>query len=97
VSKELSGNKGNRGYRLKQSQTKAAKRKEAKKSRDLVIVGLLKENIDERIRLKHSPEQISGRLKKQSITVSTETIYKYIAEDKASGGSLLYLSAYKQP
>lgn len=88
VSKELSRNKGKRGYRLKQSQTKAAKRKESKKSRNLVIVGLLKENVDDRIRLKHSPEQISGRLKKQSINVSLETIYKYIAEDKASGGDL---------
>ena len=88
VSKELSRNKGKRGYRPKQAQASATKRKESKKSRDLIIVGLLKDNIDERICLKHSPEQISGRIKKQSINVSTETIYKYICEDKASGGKL---------
>ena len=36
----------------------------------------------------HSPEQISGSLKKQGIKVSHETIYKFVWDDKKNGGTL---------
>ena len=88
VSKELKRNAGKRGYREKQAQEKAAKRKKEKTRRNLVIVGRLKELVDERLELKHSPEQISGSLGKQDILVSHETIYKYVVEDRAEGGML---------
>ena len=41
-----------------------------------------------RLQRKHSPEQISGSLKRQKIYVSHESIYTYIAEDKRFGGDL---------
>lgn len=88
VSKELKRNKGKRGYRSKQAETLAAKRKKAKRHRSLVIVGLVKDEVDKRLLQKHSPEQISGSLELQSIMVSHETIYQYIAEDKNVGGEL---------
>jgi len=36
----------------------------------------------------HSPEQISGSLRKQGIKVSHETIYKFVWDDKKNGGEL---------
>lgn len=91
VSKELKRNKGKRGYRPKQAHQKATKRKKGKDSRERVIQGEIKGIVEKRLKRKHSPEQISGRLKIHGIHVSHETIYKHIVEDKADGGTL-----YKQ-
>lgn len=88
ISKEISRNSGQRGYREKQAQKQAAKRKEEKLSRPLLIVGRLQEIIDERLKIDHSPVQISGKLALMGIRVSHETIYQYLAEDKAAGGEL---------
>jgi len=88
VSKELKRNSGKRGYREKQAERKAAKRKKGKRSRSSVIKGELEELVQKRLKRKHSPEQISGRLAIHGIQVSHETIYKYIAQDKAKGGEL---------
>jgi IS30 family transposase len=91
VSKELKRNKGKRGYRYKQAHQKATQRKKVKNSRERVIQGEIKEVVEKRLMRKHSPEQISGKLKTHGIQVSHETIYAYIAEDKATSGTL-----YKQ-
>jgi IS30 family transposase len=88
VNKELKRNKGKKGYRPKQAHEKSAKRKKGKNSRERVIQGEIKEVVEKRLKRKHSPEQISGRLKIHGIQVSHETIYKYIIEDKADGGTL---------
>jgi IS30 family transposase len=88
VSKELKRNKGKKGYRPKQAHEKSTKRKKGKNSRERVIQGEIKEVVEKRLKRKHSPEQISGRLKIHGIQVSHETIYKYIIEDKADGGTL---------
>lgn len=88
VSQELKRNQGKKGYRPGQAQKKATERKKAKGSRPRLVNGILKEKIDERLKLKHSPEQISGALRLEGIEVSHETIYKYIVEDKAEGGEL---------
>ncbi len=38
---------------------------------------------------KLSPEQISGRLRyKRKLRISHETIYRYVLEDRAQGGTL---------
>ena len=88
VSKELKRNRGNRGYRPAQAHQKATQRKKDKNSRAQVIQGEIKEVVEKRLKRKHSPEQISGRLKTHGIHVSHETIYKYIVENKAEGGTL---------
>ncbi|NRA69333.1 MAG: IS30 family transposase [Pseudobacteriovorax sp.] len=88
VSKELRRNRGKRGYRYKQAQSKADNRSATKRSRAKIITGDLKTEIHQRLRRKHSPEQISGNLKLQKIFVSHECIYSYIAEDKRLGGDL---------
>lgn len=88
VSKEMARNRGQRGYRPKQAQRKALERQQAKEKRGRLIVGKIKEEIRRRLELKHSPEQISLRLKAEGIRVSHESIYQYIKEDKRQGGSL---------
>jgi IS30 family transposase len=88
VSKELARNRGQRGYRPRQAQSKASQRQNAKKKRSRVIVDELEAEVRRRLELKHSPEQISLRLKKEGIFVSHESIYRYIREDKRQGGVL---------
>ena len=88
VSKELARNRGLRGYRPKQAQSKTNQRQSAKKKRSCVIISDLKEEVTRRLKLKHSPEQISLRLKAEGTHVSHESIYRFIVEDKRQGGEL---------
>ncbi len=44
--------------------------------------------VDKKLRKKWSPEQISGRLKKNEINISHERIYQYVYADKRAGGTL---------
>ena len=88
VSKELSRNRGLKGYRPKQADEKATQRQATKKRRSRVIVGTLEEQVRERLGKKHSPEQISLRLKKEGSQVSHESIYRYVLADKQQGGKL---------
>ena len=88
ISRELKRNSGGRGYRPKQANQFAEERKHiARKS--TILTPLLVSKIEERLVLKWSPEQISGRLlKEEGIEVSHETIYKHVERDKKNGGHL---------
>ena len=88
ISKELARNKGQRGYRPKQAHCFAVTRQSSKPSRPKVIVNKIKEEVEARLRRKHSPEQISGAMKIEGLQVSTESIYQYIIEDTRQGGDL---------
>lgn len=88
VSKELARNRGKRGYRPKQAHELARKRKEAKRTRGRKMEGQRRWVVEQRLREKHSPEQISGALAKEGVGISHETIYRHIARDKAAGGDL---------
>jgi IS30 family transposase len=88
ISRELKRNTGRRGYRPKQAQNKASRRKQnaakAIKMTDEVII-----LINEQIRLDLSPEQVSGWLKAQhGIPISHERIYQPIWADRRNGGDL---------
>ena len=87
ISKELRRNKGKRGYRHKQA-GELAKARQQQKGGAKVITGVVKEQVDARILVKHSPDQISKKLKLQNIHVSHESIYQYILADRVSGGFL---------
>lgn len=50
----------------------------------------LKNEIEKKLLEGWSPEQISGRFKKEGKPISYETIYQYISADRANGG-ILYL------
>ena len=88
ISKELSRNQGERGYRPAQAERLAKERKSGKRTRPKVMVGILKEEVDARLRIKHSPDQISKSLALRGLKVSHETIYQYLESDKKAGGDL---------
>ena len=86
ISRELKRNTGKRGYRYKQAQRRAERRKGKTKRRItpedwLIIEGYLQKDF--------SPEQTSHWvLQGYGIQVSHEWIYQYIWEDKRNGGQL---------
>jgi IS30 family transposase len=88
VSKELSRNHGERGYRPSQAERLAAERKSQKRTRPKVMVGIVKVEVEARLRIKHSPDQISNSLALSGLKVSYETIYRHIADDRKAGGDL---------
>ena len=89
ISKELSRNRGQRGYRPKQAQELSSLRQANKASRSRVISGTLETEVIERLKRKHSPDQISGGLRREGLTAPSRTsIYNFIGLDRRSGGTL---------
>ena len=86
VSRELKRNRGQRGYRPQQAQNLAMERRQKGVPRIMAEMWALVERL---LRQDWSPEQISGRLKKeQKVCLSHEWIYQYVLEDKQAGGDL---------
>jgi transposase, IS30 family len=77
-----------RGYRPAQAERLAAKRKSQKRTRPKVMVGIIKHEVEARLRIKHSPDQISKTLALSDLKVSHETIYQHLAGDRRTGGDL---------
>ena len=88
ISKELSRNRGKRGYRPCQAHRLATERKSQKRTRPKVVVGIIKDEVEARLRIKHSPDQISKSLVLRNLNVSHEAIYQHIANDRKAGGDL---------
>lgn len=88
ISRELSRNTGLRGYRHDQAHCKSIARRLATAKAHKMTAELIDE-IEDKLFLKWSPEQISGwLLVEQNICISHETIYQYVWTDKATGGDL---------
>ena len=89
ITREIRRNRGRRGYYgYVQAQKRAYKRKHAAR-KFTKLTPPLTEKISSYLALKWSPEQIAGHLKKhENISISYETIYCYIYEDKKQGGAL---------
>ena len=90
ISREIKRNSDGRNgdYRAALAQKKYTKRQK-EKPKKVVFDDGMKDIVTEKLAIKWSPEQISGTVKKNgSPMVSHETIYKYIWEDKKSGGKL---------
>lgn len=87
ISRELSRNGGQRGYRPKQADELASSRKlSARRPRIQPATWRLVESL---VRQQWSPEQISGRLTlERQEGVSHERIYQHIYSDKRAGGNL---------
>jgi len=83
ISRELSRNRGKRGYRPQQAQRKADERR-AMNARTLDETTW--EFVEEKLREEWSPEQISGHLDAiQQPGISHETIYQRVYADKQAG------------
>ena len=91
ISRELKRNTGKRGYRPKQANEMAIKRRhEASKATRMTEE--MQARVTEYLNQEWSPEQISGYLRAEGGDwVSHETIYQFVLEDKNNGGTL-----YKQ-
>ena len=88
IGREISRNSGGRGYRPIQAERLAREREDAKHG-PYKLNPVLMMQVLERLELRWSPEQISDRLRIEGEeTVSAETIYKLVDEDRASGGAL---------
>ncbi len=86
VSRELKRNRGQRGYRPQQAQGLAMERRQKAILRITAEMWVLVERL---LKQDWSPEQISGRLKKeQQVCLSHEWIYQYVLADKQTGGDL---------
>ena len=87
ISRELSRNRGGRGYRPRQAHevATARRRSRAKPRISPETWGL----VESFLRLDLSPEQVSGRLKmERGLSISHERIYQHIYADKRDGGDL---------
>lgn len=90
ICRELKRNTGLKGYRYKQAQRKAnEKRRRASQGPSKLHTNEIA-FIKKGLKLQWSPEQISGvmGLKKDLNKISHETIYKFVCQEKLSGGSL---------
>ncbi len=88
LSRELGRNTGQRGYRHHQAGDMAQARHQHK-PKATKLTEEIQRLINQHLEQDWSPEQIAGRLKRDSIiTLHHETIYQYILADKRSGGSL---------
>lgn len=88
LSRELSRNHGQRGYRHVQANNKAATRHKDK-PKAIKLTDSIKVMINKHIEEDWSPEQVAGRLKNEGVvSLHHETIYQYVLADKKSGGDL---------
>ena len=91
ISRELRRNSGKRGYRPKQANEMALKRRQ-EVPKAIRMTKEMQARVTEYLNQEWSPEQISGYLRaKGGDWVSHETIYQFVLEDKKNGGTL-----YKQ-
>lgn len=89
VSREIKRNSGKRGYHPKLANEMARERRIWRVSRNHAISKDIKERCLRYLTEEQwSPEQISGYMAREGISVSHETIYRWIRADKQAGGSL---------
>ena len=87
ISRELSRNRGMRGYQPRQAHRLALERRKAKVRPR--FSGSIWVKVELLIQMDWSPEQISGRLRvEEGVRISHEHIYQYIYADKQAGGQL---------
>jgi IS30 family transposase len=87
ISRELSRNRGGRGYRPKQAHELALMKRRAH-ARPRISAETW-ELVEDLVRLDLSPEQVSGRLKlERGLSISHERIYQHIYANKRAGGDL---------
>ena len=89
LSRELKRNTGKCGYRYKQAHAFATERRHHASSKAWRMTPEVSASIEEQLKKKWSPEQISGRFKREGVFISHESIYQHVWADKKRGG-LLY-------
>ena len=88
ISREVSRNKGLRGYRINQADNRACERRSSASSASKKLTKELNAQIESKLLEDWSPEQISGRFKLNGVSISHESIYRLVWKDKRVGGQL---------
>jgi len=88
ISRELKRNKGK--YHAEKAESQRFERRRHVHP-PLKLVGAIEKEVIELLKLQWSPEQISGRLRREKTKISHESIYQYIFKN-AKGGGDLYLN-----
>lgn len=91
VSRELKRNQGQRGYRYQQAHRLAGERRYQASCQARIMKRPLMTRITQHLKARWSPEQISGRLKREGINISHESIYQFVWRDKRKGGQIYRL------
>jgi transposase, IS30 family len=87
ISRELTRNRGKKGYRPSQAQALAQRRQ--RQCHQPRIAVQTWQTVERLLRQDWSPQQITGRLRlERQLSVSPERIYLYIYADKRRGGTL---------
>jgi IS30 family transposase len=88
ISREINRNTGHKGYRPKQANARALERRK-NADKHIRFNDEIKKDVIKHLKQDWSPEQISGRLKRDNKpAVSHETIYQFILNDQQNGGEL---------
>ncbi len=87
ISRELKRNSQNDVYTASKAE-KRCRRRRKNSARPRVLTSKIRSKVIYGLSQYHSPEQISGSLRKQGIKISHETIYKFVWDDKKNGGEL---------
>ena len=88
ISREVSRNRGLRGYRPRQAYHVAQQRHQLKPN-NIKMTADVQRLVSKHIKKDWSPEQIQGRLRQEGYPmVCYSTIYRFIQDDKAVGGQL---------
>ena len=88
MSREIGRNSGRRGFRPKQAQSFSDSRQEYRLRPRKMLPDMV-DRIEEKLKIKWSPEQISNYFRVQSTpTVSAETIYQFVYRNRKEGGEL---------
>ena len=98
VSRELSRNRGFSGATATSKPTARLGSATPSNPRASKMTTTMKSGVESLLREDWSPEQIAGRLKQQGQkAISHETIYRYVLQDKHSGGDLfLHLRRHRK-
>jgi len=89
ISREIKRNSSLGIYSHEMAQNNSILRRSKKYQRKKIMNEPTIKAVENTLKLKQwSPQQISGRLKKDGIQISHETIYKHIWDDKKKGGTL---------
>jgi IS30 family transposase len=88
ISRELERNVVRGKYEPDKAQELAVSRLKRARNEPRKMRGELLDTVVDRLHRQWSPQQISGRLKLEGISISHESIYKHVWKDKKAGGSL---------
>lgn len=88
IGREIKRNSADNEYQISQADKSSISRRSLASQEPKKMDSELINNIEEKLKHEWSPEQISGRFKKEGILISCESIYRHVRADRVTGGKL---------